>query len=594
MQLNIYKLEAEDLSFNDLVEYFHQEIGRSYSSSKHGLGVLATHRGGGQAKDRIDEVRTKFGTIKRWSLVYKDIATPISWVSDLTLSSSFIEEDMSFISSSPENYGGCILLHGENLQDLPPILGSDDLPPNSATYLLTWGSAWRIAEKYKIDDFGVKIVANLTDKDKLLKVEAKEIDMNGRSVTSKIHRPSIFSRFKIDLKSESTKSVLGQIEVNSNGFLGRNGGITSVRMNGASSLKFGSTLYAPPNGTSVIEDVFDLGTIYYSQKYKGIHKFLDNLQKIMKNTSEYESVINKIITDMNNSSLDYVLDIEDADLLCPDNFQFDLRVQVDRRNFTTINHAYKDLSQQPRRRKLSSILRAQVTINNNEYIFFENDVYRVPDSIIELLDLNLSKMNLADGIINGQWNKGVQASEYDFNMYVAQQQPEYMSLDQVFYRVSPSQAKYEICDLVSTDGYVVHVKEDRGPGSISHLAAQVYNSAYTFREERGCAADYVNIFRNGPTVASASLGGSLEAGSIPNASQVPKQNLNSSNLNQNNLKFTVCIAKNWGDEGGNNNSKDRILGLSYLRKVVLSGLLDSMQAMGFELHVTTVSIVQEP
>lgn len=138
MQLNIYKIEAKSLSFNDLVEYFHQEIGRSYSSNKHDLGVLATHREGGQAKDRIDEVITKFGTIKRWSLAYKDITTPASWVSDLTLSSSFIKADMSFISNSSENYGGCILLHGGKLKDLPPILGSTDPSPNSATYILTW------------------------------------------------------------------------------------------------------------------------------------------------------------------------------------------------------------------------------------------------------------------------------------------------------------------------------------------------------------------------------------------------------------------------------------------------------------------------
>lgn len=591
MQLNIYKLEAEELNFDDLVEHFHQEIGRNYSSSKHGLGVLATHRGGGQAKDKIDEVITRFGTIKRWSLAYKDITTPASWVIDLTLSSSFIAADMSFISNSSENYGGCILLHGENLQDLPPILGSTDPSPNSATYIVTWGSAWRIADEFKVDDFGVKIVANLTDKDKLLKVEAKEIDMNGRSVSSKIHRPSSFSRFKIDLKSESTKSVLGHIEVSPNGFLGRNGVITSVRMNGASSLKFGSTQYTPSNDISMIEDVFELGTVYYSQNYKNVHKFLDNLQKIKKNTSEYESAINKIITDINNSSLDYILDIEDADLLHPGNFQCYLQMQVNKQNFTKINHAYIDLSQQSRRRKLSSILRAQVTINNNEYIYFEGDIYRVPDSIIELLDLNLSKLNLVDGIINCQWNKGAQASEYDFNTYVAQQQPKFMSLDQVFYRVAPGQAKYEICDLVSTDGHVVHVKEDRGPGAISHLAAQVYNSAYTFREESGSATDYVNIFRNGPNFANTSLSGSLDAGSISKASLVPVQNLKSLDLSEDNLKFTICIAKNWGDGMGNSNSINRILGLSYLRKVVLSGLLDSMQAMGFELHATTVSIV---
>mgnify|MGYP006893681386 CR=1 FL=1 len=64
MQLNIYKIEAKGLSFNDLVEYFHQEIGRSYSSNKHDLGVLATHRGGGQAKDRIDEVITSLEPLK--------------------------------------------------------------------------------------------------------------------------------------------------------------------------------------------------------------------------------------------------------------------------------------------------------------------------------------------------------------------------------------------------------------------------------------------------------------------------------------------------------------------------------------------------
>lgn len=591
MQLNIYKIEAEELDFKDIVISFLVGVGEIHFPNKNSFGTLGSQHLGVQAQDKIDSLITRFGDIKRWSLIYKDTTGCVPWADDFAVASSFNRGNINIISNSSENYGGCIVLYGENLNNLPRIPGSDDLPPNKATYVLTWGHAWRIAEKYRVDDFGIRVVANLTEKDKLLKVEAKEIEMNGRTVSSRIHQPSNFSRFKIDLKSEATHSFLGQVSLDKNGFLGRNGKISSIRMAGGAGLKFGSRNYRPPTDIKLIEDIFELGVTYYSENYKNKHKFLDNLQKIKKDSPVYLSVMDEIFDGMNNSSLDYILDIEDADLLVPENFEYDAQVPISSQNFRKINHSYVDFSGDNKKRRLSSILRAQVLVGSDNYIYFEGDIYRVPQSIIDLIDKNLNRVIFEDNLISRPWKKTYKDREIDYNQYISQSQSNFMSLDQVFYRVSAGQDKIEICDLVASEGYIVHLKQDRGPASISHLSAQVYTSAFTLNESNGVASDYENIFMQGPGKASPLLNGFIDSASISKASEVPHQNSSSPNLKRDRFKFTICIAKDWGDRKGNGNSEKRILGMSYLRKVVLSGLVDSIQEMGFDLHATTVSII---
>lgn len=455
---------------------------------------------------------------------------------------------------------------------------SKDRPTKFNDFLITWGDAWRLADNRKIDNFGIRVTANLIEQDKILKLNAREISFNGRSISSRIIRPGRFNQFKINKRLESISKLVGEYEVSDNDIFPK--GLKKIRLEGSSNLFMASKKFDSFETNDLINIVSKLNQYFDSKDYQKKHEFLDNIEKIPRESDLYNKIINKFIQGLKKGDFEYLIDIEDADTTIPENFKINDLNSLSSENFNHIRHEYKKIDGEDADLMLSSHIVAQLSCNKEEYLYFSRDIYKISTSTINYLDKGLDRISFNDNLITEEWKKSDCKEEKDYNKFVAKENHGFKSLDQVFYKFEYS-TKYEICDLFSVDGHIVHVKKDDGPSSISHVCSQAFASILPLSLSEEVKQDYKKIFSL-KALDRAKLNGEIVEKSYKNH-RINKK-FDKSKIDHNKYKVALCLALK--DTTGD--SRSDILKMSYLRKSILNLLCDQVLELGYELVVTTV------
>ncbi|WP_237206941.1 DUF6119 family protein [Rothia nasimurium] len=606
MKFNIYKLATSESSFEEKIIDFHTLLGIRHdeecinlnsSESRHYDDDNLVCGIDKYTKKEIPNGEDPEKEILIWSaLVNRTSPGDPLWGSDFFSLSDVPRESINFEKKNTTS--GLIYLRfinrvnanfpaSEESADCSLFINNYNLEKyfinyNESDFLITWGEAWRVTGDIRVEDFGLKVVANLIHKDELLHLAAKEISLNGRLVSSRIYRPGEFTQFKIDSDSELTNKISGEFKVRDELFSSSQ--LNKIKLSGASGITFGSSKYCP-NIEDLISDISLLNNYYYRDDYKSEHEYLDSLESIPKGSQLYEDIILEIIRGLNSGTQEYILDLEDADTLEEENYILNIGVSSIE-EFFQVRHLYYDTQADEHSVKVSSILRAEVQISSNTYIYFCGDIYRVPQGAVEILDRSLEEIKYIDGLLGKDWDSSVDERELDYNQSIPSIQNKFLSLDQVLYKPDRNETAYEICDLFSADGYMIHVKKDagssKGPANISHLCAQAYNSTFSMLNDGNISDDYELIFATG-NIASQTLNNEVTSGSMRNI----RGNLNSYSglIKKENFKTVLCLAL---DVNGFSDSRTNILSMSYLRKITINNLKNNLKNKGMELYLTTI------
>lgn len=117
----------------------------------------------------------------------------------------------------------------------------------------------------------------------------------------------------------------------------------------------------------------------------------------------------------------------------------------------------------------------EIELEGKTYVLDDGDFYQVSENYLASLDSDLADVP--------EWSKSLPpwpAIDYEdvYNKAVSESSPDFLLLDRKTVRVSDQTTAIEICDLLTSDQSLVHVKRKRdGSASLSHLFAQGLVSA---------------------------------------------------------------------------------------------------------------------
>jgi uncharacterized protein (TIGR04141 family) len=140
----------------------------------------------------------------------------------------------------------------------------------------------------------------------------------------------------------------------------------------------------------------------------------------------------------------------------------------------------------------------ELRIDGATYILDEGDLFEVRNDYLQHLDDFIRAIPSSDIALP---DTSPMQSEGDYNAMAAAGSDELLLLDRRTVRISNRTTAIEICDLLSRDRQLVHVKRHLGSSNLSHLFAQGLVSAELLQsspEFRRCAADAVSEFSDNP------------------------------------------------------------------------------------------------
>jgi uncharacterized protein (TIGR04141 family) len=116
----------------------------------------------------------------------------------------------------------------------------------------------------------------------------------------------------------------------------------------------------------------------------------------------------------------------------------------------------------------------EIEFGDKTYVLDDGDFYSVSADYLETLGESLAHVEECEAAlpdwINGSWEK-------DYNEMAAQSSPDYLLLDRRPVKIARHTTQVEICDILTSQGHLVHVKRKTdGSSALSHLFAQGFVS----------------------------------------------------------------------------------------------------------------------
>lgn len=215
-------------------------------------------------------------------------------------------------------------------------------------------------------------------------------------------------------------------------------------------------------------------------------------------------------------------------------------------------------------------LYGEVTLDDQVYVLDDGDFYRVTTDYLDRLNSDLGNIPTSDRDLPAwqtDWH------EDDYNRHTAESSSDLLLLDRKLVRVSSQTSPVEICDVLSSDGSFIHVKNHGdGSASLSHLFNQGFVSADLavgdpeFRakalerikeEEQGRASrthdgSFIGKFR--PFSEDAAIAGACE------------------------IVYAIYSSKKDGE----------LSSLPFFSKIVLRNMVDELQRRGFKVSYKAI------
>lgn len=352
-------------------------------------------------------------------------------------------------------------------------------------YALTFGYGRSFLNQSKIERrFGLKVALNLIDERQIRSLDTKVFDEMVVSKNTQTSRTSELPTFGVDVMRDILRAVTGVAPKNS--------GYKSLSGSDALVLGFDKPIVDLPTLLR------DLHKHFTATKYQASFGWVDHLAEV-KNPALIESLDERLVDQLK------VSDTSSTHLAMPENLDWE-----DIEHFLispTRKHSYEELdldeylsqsatdsaaltTDKLKQRKVSvkfirnseadsrwSVYHCLVSEQRMDgilYALVEGRWFSVADSLVNQVDQAIAAIPTATvALPAGQ----VGESEGAYNARAATSVAELTLLDRKLVSPEGAATKIEFCDLLSTDGSLVHVKRKSRSSTLSHLFAQGIVSA---------------------------------------------------------------------------------------------------------------------
>lgn len=359
------------------------------------------------------------------------------------------------------------------------------LQVGSRTFALTFGYGRSFLDPAKIERrFGLKVVLNLIDDHQIRSLDTKTFDEMVVSTTTQTSRTTELPTFGVDIHRDILRAVTGKAPVSS--------GYKSL--SGADALVLG----VEKPVTDLPGVLRDLYSHFTSTKYQAAFGWVDHLSEV-KNPALVNALDEQLLTQLQardtaatHLAMPENLEWEDIEhfLIVPTRKQIYEELDLDEYLAQTATDAPNLTVASLKRRKVSvkflrstdpdsrwsvyQCLVSEQRLNGMLYALIEGRWFAIADSLVSQVDAAIasipsSSVTLPPGMPG--------ESESDYNARAAAASADLALLDKKLGAPEGATTRIEFCDLLGTDGSLVHIKRKSRSATLSHLFAQGHVSA---------------------------------------------------------------------------------------------------------------------
>lgn len=353
------------------------------------------------------------------------------------------------------------------------------------TFALTFGYGRGFLNPARIERrFGLKVVLNLIDERQIRSLDTKKFDEMVVSTNTQTSRTTELPTFGVDVLRDILRAATGVAPTGS--------GFRSL--SGADALVLG----VDKPVTELPGLLRELHEHYTATKYQATFGWVDQLAEV-RDPALTDELNEQLVSHLR------VCDTSATHLAMPENLEWE---DIEYFRITpTRDHEYEELDldeyltnsltnaasltiDRLKSRRLSvkflssadavprwSVFQCLVSeqrVSDRLYALIEGHWFEVAEALVEQVDSAVSAIPAATvSLPPGHPGE----SEGDYNVRAAAASPDLALLDRELVAPDGSKTKIEFCDLLSTDGSIVHVKRKSRSSTLSHLFAQGHVSA---------------------------------------------------------------------------------------------------------------------
>lgn len=354
------------------------------------------------------------------------------------------------------------------------------------TFALSFGYGRSFLNQARIERrFGLKVALNLIDERQLRSLDTKKFDEMVVSTNTQTSRTTDLPAFGVDILRDVLRAVTGIAPEGS--------GYKSV--SGADALVLG----VDKPITDLPALLRDLYEHYTSTRYQAAFGWVDHLAEVRDPTlvealdSQLVEQLKATDTSATHMAMPENLEWEDIEhfLIVPTKRQAHFEeLDLDAYLGQPVTKAAELTVEQLKRRKVSvkfissadavarwsvyQCLVSEQKADGKLYALVEGRWFEVADSLVRQVDAAVSALPSATVTLPAGWPGEIEA---DYNARAAAASADLKLLDKKLVAPDGATTKIEFCDLMSTDGSLVHVKRKSRSSTLSHLFAQGHVSA---------------------------------------------------------------------------------------------------------------------
>lgn len=369
-----------------------------------------------------------------------------------------------------------------------------------------------------LPDFGIKVAMNICDPNEIKSIQTAQHEAISIQAEKQILSGAGLSEFNIDYNDEFFKRIIGKTK-------DRYNYISSVSGGEKIQLKF--TKEKPLTWDSIYDVTLELNSLYNSDSYKNTEfKSFDNWS-FEKDQDKINELNKKLIEEINNKNFDKIslnipefIDInrfsfkyssdeiethEELNLIDYIQTLRDKKVSISGLQNRNIYIYNLESEEKYPKWKVFQCLVAEITDNNDKSYILSNGQWRLISTDFKQIVLNyltnnnveFDKTFLLDELKNNitiydELSK--QNREEVFNKECVKHNQKLFLFDKSKIDIA-NEKRYEICDILSTNKYLIHVKKYKtGASSLSHLftQAKLYSEAIIINPDtRSTMIDFI-------------------------------------------------------------------------------------------------------
>lgn len=354
------------------------------------------------------------------------------------------------------------------------------------TFALTFGYGRSFLNQARIERrFGLKVVLNLIDEHQIRSLDTKVFDEMVVSRRTQPSRASDLPTFGVDVLRDILRAATG-VAPDGSGY---------KNVSGSDSIVLG----VDKPVTDLPALLRDLHAHYKKTRYQAAFGWVDHLSEVndpaLINVLDEQLVGQLRVNNTNSTHLAMPENLEWEDiehfLIVPTTrqTQFD-ELELDKYLMQPMTKPDELTVDQLKRRKVSvkfissadavarwSVYQCLVSEQRNQgklYALVEGRWFEIADSLVNQVDTVIASIPGATvHLPPGRPGE----LESDYNIRAAAASPELALLDRNLVAPNGARSKIEFCDLMSTDGSLIHVKRKSRSSTLSHLFAQGHVSA---------------------------------------------------------------------------------------------------------------------